>query len=255
VIAGSEAMAGAAMMTSRAAIEAGAGLVSVATQRSVVPRIHAHCPEVMAQEDSSHHLKHLTTNADCVGVGPGLGQDARAQRLVEFALTQTSCSLVLDADALNIIATDIEGLAEAATTRPIVLTPHPGEMARLCHTSIPEIIAAPVMHARRLAARTQCIIVLKLSTTLIVSPEGRIHISSTGNPGMATGGMGDTLTGIICAMLARRTVDPFMAASLGVYLHGSAADTAHTRVGALGLTATRTLDALGEVFARTEQTQ
>lgn len=255
VIAGSETMAGAAMMTSRAAIEAGAGLVSVATQSSVVPRIHAHCPEIMAQEDSQHNLERLTANADCVGVGPGLGQDARAQRLVEFALTQTSCPLVLDADALNIVATNIERLAEAAAGRPIVLTPHPGEMARLCQTSIAEILAAPVAHARRLAADTQCIIVLKLSTTLIVSPKGRVHISSTGNPGMASAGMGDTLTGIICAMLARRTKDPFVAASLGVYLHGSAADTARTRVGMLGLTATRTLDALGEVFTHIEQTQ
>ena len=253
VMAGSLDMAGAAMMTSRAVIESGAGLVSVATHEDVIARIHVHCPEIMAKEDTLHNLKSLTPDADCVGVGPGLGQDARAQRLVDFALTQTSCPLVLDADALNIAAKHgAQALAQAATGRPVVLTPHPGEMARLCGTSIQDILSDPVAHARQLAAQTQCVVVLKISTTLVVSPKGHVHINSTGNPGMATAGMGDTLTGILCAMLARTPQDPMKAASLAVWLHGRAADAARLRFGALGITATRTLEALGGVFSQLE---
>jgi NAD(P)H-hydrate epimerase len=219
-IGGDEGTAGAIRLCSEAALRAGAGLVSVATRRNNLCALNSARPELMAHAvDDAASLAPLLARADVLAVGPGLGQAAWGYALWQAALAADK-PLVLDADGLNLLAREPRPLAA-----PAVLTPHPGEAARLLQASVRDIEADRYAAVRALAARYEACVVLKGAGSLIADPNGRLAVCPWGNPGMATGGMGDLLTGIIAALLAQGCM-PWQAACLGVGLHARAGDAA-----------------------------
>jgi hydroxyethylthiazole kinase-like uncharacterized protein yjeF len=242
IITGARGRAGAAAMASYAALRAGAGLVTAAVPESILNTVAAIAPELMTEPlaetaKGSIALRNLDgergrallEKRSVVAIGPGLGQEPEAQqfalRLIELCGdTKSPIPMVLDADCLNAIAQHTYVLDGRART--IVLTPHPGEMARLVGKSIAEIEADREGVARAYAAKHHVTLVLKGWRTLIAHPDGRIAVNTTGNPGLAKGGSGDILTGIIAAMLAQYKGDAAEAVEAAVYLHGLAADFA-----------------------------
>jgi len=207
------------MLASEAALRSGAGLVSVATRAPHVTPLLARCPEAMAHaiEDGAA-LAPLLRRAGVVALGPGLGQDDWAQGLWRLALA-ANLPLVLDADALNLLAQAPRALPEA------VLTPHPGEAARLLGLTTVEVQGDRFAAAAALAERYQATVVLKGAGSIVAAPGRTPRVIAAGNPGMAVGGMGDLLTGVIAALRAQGH-DPFEAASLGALLHAAAGDRA-----------------------------
>jgi NAD(P)H-hydrate epimerase len=242
IITGARGRAGAAAMASYAALRAGAGLVTAAVPESILNTVAAIAPELMTEplEETAQGgiaLRNLDGEAGrallekrtVVAIGPGLGQELEAQqfalRLIELCGSgQKPIPMVLDADCLNAIAQhsyELDGRG-----RTIVLTPHPGEMARLVGKTIPEVEADREGISRAYAAEHHVTLVLKGWRTLIAHPDGRIAINTTGNPGLAKGGSGDILTGIVAAMLAQYKDNVAEAVEAAVYLHGLAADFA-----------------------------
>lgn len=235
VIGGSQGKSGAPAMASLAALRAGAGLVTAAVPASILPSVAAITPELMTlplregrdgETDASNldpqRLEHLLNRATVLAVGPGLGMEA--EPFVLGLLEKTSLPIVLDADALNILAKHpgrIDG-----RNRTIVLTPHPGEMARLAGITTKEVQANRESLARSFAAEHNVTVVLKGWRTLIAHPNGEMAINTTGNPGMAKGGSGDILTGVVAALLAQFPQHAAEAVEAAVYLHGLAADFA-----------------------------
>jgi NAD(P)H-hydrate epimerase len=242
IITGARGRAGAAAMASYAALRAGAGLVTAAVPESILNTVAAIAPELMTEPlaettEGGIALRNLEGDRGptllekrtVVAIGPGLGQELEAQ---QFALGLIELSgqgerpipMVLDADCLNAIAQHKYPLDGRGRT--IVLTPHPGEMARLVGTSIAEVEADREGIARAYATEHQVTLVLKGWRTLIAHPDGRIAVNTTGNPGLAKGGSGDILTGIVAAMLAQFKDNVAEAVEAAVYLHGLAADFA-----------------------------
>ncbi len=220
VIGGAHGMAGAIRLCGEAALRAGAGLVSVATHGAHVPALNAGRPELMAHGvDGPQALSPLIDRADVLAVGPGLAQGAWGHALWLTAL-DSDRPLVLDADGLNLLAREPRRLRGAA-----VLTPHPGEAARLLGMEIAAVQADRFASARELARRHGAVVVLKGAGSLIARPDGRLAVCPWGNPGMAVGGMGDVLTGVIAALLAQGAT-AWEAACLGVGLHARAGDVA-----------------------------
>lgn len=229
-------------MASYAALRAGAGLVTAAVPGSVLDLVAAIAPELMTEPleetaSGSIALRNLDGEAfreflekkTVVAIGPGLGQEAEthqfALRLIELCGQQKQpIAMVLDADCLNAIAEQKYGLDGRGRT--LVLTPHPGEMARLVGKTIAEVQADREGIARDYAVRHHVTLVLKGWRTLIAHPDGRIALNTTGNPGLAKGGSGDILTGITAALLAQYSTHPAEAVEAAVYLHGLAADFA-----------------------------
>ena len=240
VLGGAPGMAGAALLAGRAALKLGAGRVYVGLVDEHGPAVDLMQPELMLRRAGSVlELDHLT----CVAAGPGLGQSAHARALLQSALG-CRLPLVLDADALNLIAGD-EGLRAglAARETPTVLTPHPAEAARLLGAPTAQVQRDRVASALRLAELHRSWIVLKGAGTVCASPDGRWAINTSGNPGMASAGMGDVLTGILAALLAQGA-EPATAVQAAVYLHGAAADAlVAAGHGPVGLTAEETIDA------------
>jgi ADP-dependent NAD(P)H-hydrate dehydratase / NAD(P)H-hydrate epimerase len=244
VVGGSRGKSGAPAMASLAALRTGAGLVTAAVVPSVLPLVAAIAPELMTQtlaitpsgeispeNLTAGNLKQRLHRITVLAIGPGLGTSPEA---IEFALgllRQSSLPAVVDADALNALATKPELIAEIAKNRTLVLTPHPGEMSRLAGLSTAEIQANRLPIAREFATRNQVTLVLKGWRTLVAHPDGTIAINTTGNPGMAKGGSGDLLTGMVAAMLAQHPGDPKRAVEAAVYLHGLAADITVHRPG------------------------
>jgi len=187
----------------------------------------------------------LAAGKSALAVGPGMPTTPAAGALLRALLGRLEIPAVLDADALNLLAPDrafLRGLH-----RPLVLTPHPGEAGRLLGVSTGEVQADRVAAARRLAADTGAVVVLKGARTVVAQPSGHAVLNPTGNPGMGTGGTGDVLTGVVGALLAGGMKAP-VAAFVGAYLHGHAGDLARDRVGETGLTAGDLVDALPEAF-------
>lgn len=210
---------GAVMLAAEAALRAGAGLVSVATQPAHVGPLLTRLPEAMAHAvQDSAELMQLLPRAKVVAVGPGLGQDDWARECWRLARA-SGLPLVVDADALNLLAADPLPLPDA------VLTPHPGEAARLLGVTIAQVQADRFTAAQQLAERFDAVVVLKGAGTVVAAPHARPRVISAGNPGMAVGGMGDLLTGIIAALRAQG-LEAFDAASAGALLHGLAGDEA-----------------------------
>jgi NAD(P)H-hydrate epimerase len=265
VIGGSQGKSGAPAMASLAALRTGAGLVTAAVAPSVLPLVAAIAPELMTRalavtstgEISSENLapdalQSLLNRMTVLAVGPGLGTSPEATEFALGLLRQTNLPAVVDADALNALATKPELLPEIAQNRTLVLTPHPGEMSRLADLSIAEIQANRLQIARDFAIKNHVILVLKGWRTFIAHPDGSIAVNTTGNPGMAKGGSGDLLTGMVAAMLAQHPDDPKRAVEAAVYLHGLAADITVRRAGIGGdqhtLLATDSLANLYQAF-------
>ncbi len=201
-------------------MRAGAGLVSVATRESHVPALNAGRPELMAHGvDGPQALQPLIEKADVLCVGPGLGQGAWGHALWLTAL-DSDRPLVLDADGLNLLAREPRRFDRAA-----VLTPHPGEAARLLGVTVAAVQADRFAAARKLARQHGAVVVLKGAGSLVAHPDGRVRVCRWGNPGMAVGGMGDLLTGVIGALLAQGAT-AWQSASMGVALHARAGDAA-----------------------------
>lgn len=229
-VGGDHGMAGAIRLCGEAALRAGAGLVSVATRAEHLMALNAARPELMAHGvDGPQALEPLLARASVLAVGPGLGQGAWGHALWLTAL-ESGKPLVLDADGLNLLAR-----APRRFAQPAVLTPHPGEAARLLGCTVDAVATDRFAAARALASRFAAVVVLKGAGSLVAHPNGRLDVCPWGNPGMASGGMGDLLTGIIAALLAQ-TGDAWQAACLGVGLHARAGDRA-ARHGERGLIA------------------
>jgi ADP-dependent NAD(P)H-hydrate dehydratase / NAD(P)H-hydrate epimerase len=240
VIGGEHGMAGAVHLAGESALRAGAGLVSVATRAEHVFALNAARPELMAHGvDGPQALALLLERAGVLALGPGLGQAAWGHALWLTALDANK-PLVLDADGLNLLARE-----QRRFTVPTVMTPHPGEAARLLGVATREIERDRFAAARELAKRYAAVVVLKGSGTLIADPDGRLDVCPWGNPGMASGGMGDLLTGIVAALLAQGC-SAWRAACLGVGLHARAGDRA-AQQGERGLLASDLLAPLREL--------
>ena len=233
VIAGSEFMLGAAILCARGALRGGAGLVRVALPRALCAPLMSACPCAMTLDRADRTaLRSALADADAVVVGPGLGVNASTRRIVADALKFAACPVVLDADALNVLAPLVGPLPFA---QPKVLLPHPGEAARLLSCTTDEVQRDRDDAAAQLSARSGAISVLKGAST-IVCEGARRYRNTTGNPGMATGGSGDVLAGLVAALLAQG-MDPFDAACLGVHVHGKAGDRVSKRLSQAGLIA------------------
>jgi hydroxyethylthiazole kinase-like uncharacterized protein yjeF len=260
LVAGSLGMTGAAVLAARGALRAGAGRVTVATPASVQPVVAALGVEFMtvALLDANGVCRPeavdqvLTLGADVVAVGPGLGSGAPVSAFVRDLIERCDLPLVLDADALNACAGDAAVLA-GRDDRPIVITPHPGEMARLLGCSTDDVQANRLGLAVEFATAHHVHVVLKGYRTIIATPDGQAFVNPTGSPGMATGGSGDVLTGMLAAWLAQ-LMDPGPACQLAVYLHGAAGELADADEGEVSMTAGDVVshigDALQELSAR-----
>lgn len=260
VLAGSVGMAGAAFLCTEAVLRAGAGIVVLGTPRSIYVPLATKitCGMVRPLPDTRNGtlssaaqslVFELADRSDVLAVGPGISQDPETARLILSTVLRIGKPTVCDADALNIISKDIPALKN--TTQPLVLTPHPGEMARLTRRTIEEIQANRESVAFEFAQKYRTTLVLKGAGT-VVTDGTRLFTNTTGNPGMATAGSGDVLTGVIAGLMAQR-LSPFDAAVLGVYVHGLAGDIAAAKVGQVSLTASDILDTLPEAFKRCQK--
>ena len=231
--------AGAPSMTALAALRAGAGLVTAAVPKPALPVVSSFAAELMTwplkstdagqiatKNLEADELSQFTAGKTVLAIGPGLGQSAETVKFTTGLLSATQMPAVIDADALNILAAKPVLLAKLAKGRTLVLTPHPGEMARLAGCTVTEVQADRLNVARSFAERMGVILVLKGARTLIAHPDGRVAVNTSGNPGMAKGGSGDLLTGLIAGLLAQYPSDPAHAVEAAVYLHGLAADLA-----------------------------
>lgn len=240
IVGGATGMVGAALLAGRAALKLGSGRVYLGLLGEDAPAVDGVQPELMLRMAGDlKSLEHLTAYA----IGPGLSRSTAAREALA-ALLPIDRPLVLDADALNLLGEDAQ-LAAGVTTRraPTVLTPHPAEAARLLGCTTAEVQADRVAAACELAARYRAEVVVKGAGSVCASPDGTWSINTSGNPGMASAGMGDVLTGFIAALLAQG-VAPQRALRGGVYLHGAAADAAvRAGAGPIGLTASETIDA------------
>ena len=256
VIAGSAGYTGAAYLASQASALSGAGLVTLAVGRSIYDIMAVKLTEVMVRpffetKDFSlsllaeRDLLSFSQNITAVAIGPGISQNKETQHLVRNLLTKLNKPMVIDADGITAIAGHHELLKDAKA--PVVLTPHPGEMARLIGKDIAEIQKNRKDIALSTAALYNTVLVLKGRNTVVAGPKGELYENQTGNPGMATGGTGDVLTGMI-AGFAAQGLDLFSASVLGVYFHGLAGDAASREKGVLSLLASDLLNKLPEVL-------
>ncbi|MCP3808425.1 NAD(P)H-hydrate dehydratase [Paenibacillus sp. Lou8.1] len=237
VAAGSLRMSGAGLLAARAALRIGSGLVTWAVPEALLPRVIGAAPELMLaaaaaggdgewNADSADELLQLAQARDVLAVGPGLGRFAGDTGWLRRLWEEYGGPLVLDADALNILASAGPELeAWKPRSAAVVLTPHPGEMARLLGIPTAEVQRDRITHAREYARKRGVTLVLKGARTVIACPDGTAYVNTTGHAGMATGGAGDVLTGIIAGLLAQG-LNASQAAAFGVYLHGAAGETA-----------------------------
>jgi len=261
IVAGSRGKAGAALLASRAALRMGAGLVTAATPESVAAIVAAGQAELMTEPmpDFNGHfdgartidrIAALAAGVTALVVGPGIGVTHGTRALIEWLADnpdRASLPMVLDADGLNVLA----GLGAArlrSSSRAVILTPHPGEMARLLGCSIAEVNADRISSARRLAELTGAQVLLKGNRSVIVNPGGDLCINSSGNPGMATAGMGDALSGMLGTLIGQG-FHLFDALKLGVFLHGFAADRLAAHRAPVGYLAGDVIDELPAALA------
>lgn len=252
IVAGGPGKTGAAHLAAMGALKSGAGLVTIATPRSCQPIVAAMAPEYMtaALDEDGQGLapdaleQVLARPADVLAVGPGLGTGPGAVALVHGLLERAGMPLVLDADALNAFAGEPDRLV-GSEGRDVVITPHPGELARLMGVTTADVQANRVELAQNFAEAHQLYVVLKGHRSVIATPDGKVFVNTTGNPGMATGGMGDVLTGMTAAWLAQ-LLDAEAACTLAVYLHGVAGDLAEASEGEVALTPSDLVAHLGD---------
>jgi hydroxyethylthiazole kinase-like uncharacterized protein yjeF len=259
IIAGSCGKSGAAAMTANSAMRSGAGLVTLAVPCSIHPVIELKTTEAMTVPleetpggavafKSLETIRRLLEGKDALAIGPGLGLHDETKATVRTIVESAEVPLVLDADALNSVAEEVSCL-KTSTSPALTLTPHPGEMARLTGVSIAEIESDRIMAAGNFAKTYECFLLLKGARTVIAAPDGRLAVIGSGNAGMASGGMGDVLTGVIAALLGQG-YEPFEASCLGAFCHGLAGDMAAEEKGELGMIATDVQEMLPYAFKR-----
>lgn len=258
-IAGSRGMAGAAALVGASALRGGAGKVRVACCVEVQPTVAGFEPSYMTWplrqderglprfQENRADLTEMIAEADVVAIGPGLGRCGEVPDLVAWVLEAASKPLVIDADALNALTTAGKVGLLHARAHPTIATPHPGEFARMTGLDTAAIQEQREARAQAFVADApHLVLVLKGAGTLVVD-RGRTFVNTTGNPGMATGGAGDCLTGVIAALLAQG-LGAFEAAQLGVFAHGLAGDVARDQSGEVGMIAGDIVDALPDAF-------
>ena len=262
IIAGSAGMSGAAALCTMGTLRAGAGLVTLGLPKSLHHPMVEKLTEAMflilpESKDGSLSVQALleivsaAERMDAVAVGPGLSQHPQTKTLVQQLLPKIAKPLVLDADGLNALAEDLGVLRKLLL--PIILTPHPGEMARLIRLSVDEVQGDRERIAVEFAKKYRVVLVLKGHATVAASYDGTMYVNDTGNPGMASGGCGDVLTGMIAGLLAQK-LSLFDAARLGVYLHGLAGDLAAADRGQIGLIASDLADRIPLAIRQYQQT-
>jgi NAD(P)H-hydrate epimerase len=263
VTAGAVGKTGAAILAATGALVSGVGLVTVATPAPALPMVAHGRPELMTEplpvtgsgaldREAAASATSLARKRDALVIGPGLGADAHVREFVRDVLRAYEGPVLVDADGLNALAgTDRIPRATDVLRRsaPVVVTPHPGEMARLVGAPTAEVQRRRLETARAFAVETGAVVVLKGQRTIVARPDGAACVNPTGNPGMATGGTGDVLSGIVGALLARG-LDGWTAAVAGVYLHGAAGDDAALRVGEESLAASDILASIPAVLRR-----
>ena len=251
IVAGSEGYTGAPVFAAQGALRSGAGLVYLGVPRDVYPMVATRCSSAMPfpLPDDTEQLVERARSCDVVLAGPGMGRSLQAQQLVFRLMEEVEGPLVLDADGLNAL----EGQTQRLRTRTglTVLTPHDGEFARLAGCSLP--LNDRVEQAAQLAQDTGCVVVLKGHETLTVDPQGRVWRNTTGNPGMAKGGSGDILAGMIASLLGQKQLTgcvscPKELVAWAVYLHGAAGDAAAAQYGEYGMLPDDTLAAVAGVL-------
>ncbi len=262
VIGGAVGKAGSVAMAGMSALRAGAGLATVATAKSALPTVAGFHPEVMTEAlpeteagtisaGAMGQIEELAKGKSVLAIGPGISGFPETSDLVRALVGKSDVPIVLDADGLNAF----EGKTDELTSkgRLLVITPHPGEMARLAGCSIADVQKDRLNTARKFAREHNLIVVLKGYRTLVVRPDGEAWVNTTGNPGMSTGGTGDILTGMVAAMMAQNPKDVLLAACAAVYLHGLAGDVMRESVGEHSMVATDLLRGLPEAFRRVQR--
>ena len=252
VVAGSRGKTGAAHLSAIGALRSGAGLVTIATPATCLPIVAAMAPEYMTEAldetdeglDPNGVERVLELARDVLAIGPGLGQAPATREFVRRLVDRATMPLVIDADGLNAFGNQPDRLA-GREGREVIVTPHPGEMARLLGMSIDEVQASRLEIARNFGVAHHVYVVLKGHRTLVATPDEKIFINPTGNPGMATGGTGDVLTGMIAAWLAQ-LLDAEAACTLAVFLHGMAGDLAEADEGEVAMTSMDVAGHLGD---------
>lgn len=263
IVAGAVGKSGAAVLAARGALRSGAGLVTVATPSDALPTVAAGMPEIMtlplaATDVGTASLRNLDYNRiaeiakgkSAIAIGPGLSTHQETQQFIHALVASSELPMVLDADGLNAFA----GFADRLNDRKspaLALTPHPGEMARLLGCTVAEVQARRLETALDAASRWRAVVVLKGFHTIVAAPDGRAFVNSTGNPGMATAGAGDVLTGIAIGLTAQFGIADWpRVLGFAVYLHGLAGDIAASRVGEAPLVASDLIEAIPEAYAR-----
>jgi ADP-dependent NAD(P)H-hydrate dehydratase / NAD(P)H-hydrate epimerase len=264
VVGGSLGKAGAPAMAGFSALRTGAGLSTVATPKSIVSTVASFRPEVMTepldetgagtiamQALESTKFAEMLKGKTVLAVGPGISRQAETVRFVRALVAQCTLPVVLDADGLNAFEGHTGELSGAG--RPVVITPHPGEMARLAGCSIREVQQNRLKTARDFAREHGLIVVLKGNRTIVAAPDGTAWVNTTGNPGMATGGTGDVLTGIVAGSIAQHPQRILDATVMAVFLHGLAGDIGRDTIEEESLVATDLIRFLPNAFRRARQ--
>ncbi|MBE6778745.1 MAG: NAD(P)H-hydrate dehydratase [Ruminococcaceae bacterium] len=260
-VCGSYGMAGAALLCARGALRSGVGLLTAAVPHSLYPIMAPVLPEAVfaplpeTEEgtfaaDAEEAILNRAATADAVVLGCGIGTHEQTQSLVRSLRHRLCCPLILDADGIN--AVSAHTLLEETASSPLILTPHPGEMARLLEISVTQVQQNRAQIARRFADEFHAVLVLKGHRTLVAAPGRPLLVNETGNPGMATGGSGDVLAGIIGSLVAQG-MDPYYAAVCGVYLHGAAGDRAAERLSQHSMLPSDIIEELGGLFLNFEK--
>ena len=260
-LAGSARFRGAAALAAEGALRAGAGLVTLASVEPVIAAVAARCPECVflpcrqsagggVSAQSGKAVLEKVRGMEVLLFGPGLGDTDDTAALLEQLGPSAGCALVLDADGLN-AAAKMDALPRSPGL-PLILTPHPGGMARLCGLTTAEVNAGREGIAAGYARAEDCVVVLKGHRTIVAGPDGEVFVNPTGNPGLSRGGSGDILAGMI-AGLAAQGLSPLDAAVCGVWLHGAAADQCAKRLGQYGMLPHDLFADLGALFAAAER--
>lgn len=262
VVGGSLGKSGAAAMAGISALRAGAGLSTVATSKSALPAVAGFYPELMTEPlpeteagtiatSAGLKIEELAKTITVLAIGPGISRDPHTSTLVRSLVAHQKIPMVVDADGLNAFEGHTSELNGKG--RVLVITPHPGEMARLAACSTGDVQKDRLGIARRFAREHDLIVVLKGHRTLVVQPDGEAWVNTTGNPGMSTGGTGDILTGMVAGMIGQNPKDPLQAVCSAVFLHGLAGDVMRDKVGEHCLIATDLLHGLPEAFRLARQ--
>ncbi len=258
VIAGSVGKTGAAMMPAKSCLRAGSGLVTIAVpaclkvvfQSKVLEEMLLPLPcniQTLSKQAIPEIKEFLNEKADVVAFGPGVGINDDTEEILKFLLTESPCPVVIDADGITLLSRNPEILKNAKPET--VITPHPGELSRLIKISVKEIERRRIEIAQSVAKEFGTVVVLKGVPTVVASSDGRAFLNTTGNPGMATGGSGDVLTGIIASLIGQR-LNVFQASVLGVYIHGLSGDIASRDKGYHGLVAGDIIESLPKAFIK-----